>query len=199
MADFEALTHGRYTIKSGPLKDRWGANAFRGKALIAKATGKSREEAIEAVKEELTRIDSIALSERDEEGAPSAKEYARAILAIEPISESYRAMLRAHLNAPDHLISATKLAEAANYAGYEAANLHYGTLGKMIADEIGFLPPKRANGDPIWTCAIARDPNLDTEFPETSLVQAALRNIDQAHFEWQMRPQVVEALRSLDY
>ena len=199
MADYEESTHGRYLIKSGPLKGSWGANAYRRKALIAKATGESREEAVEKLKSELARIESIELSERDEEGAPSAKEYARALVAIEPISESYRAMLRAHLNAPDHLISATKLAGAAGYAGYEGANLHYGTLGKMIADEIGFIPPKRANGDPIWTCAIARDPNLDTEFPDTSLLEAVIRNFDQAHFEWQMRPQVVEALRSLNY
>lgn len=39
--------------------------------------------------------------------------------------ESYAAILRAHLAAPDHLISATKLAEAAGYAGYEGANLRY--------------------------------------------------------------------------
>lgn len=199
MSAFEETEYGRYVIKSGPLKGSWGANAFRRKVPVAKAIGKSRAEAVAAVKKELDRLDSVDLSKRDDEGAPSAEEYARALLAIEPIPDSYRAMLKAHLYAPDHLISATKLAEAAGYSGYEGANLHYGTLGKIIADEIGFSPPKRANGDPIWTCAIARDPNLDSEFPDTSLQEALLRNFDQAHFEWQMRPQVVQALQSLNY
>ena len=50
------------------------------------------------------------------------------------------------------------------------------------------------------TCVIARDPSLDTEFPDTSLVEAVQRNVeDGAHFEWQMRPQVVAALRALNF
>ena len=128
------------------------------------------------------------------------KVYEQAFAELLPtMPDSYHAMLRAHLRAPDHLISATRLAEAAGYAGYEGANLHYGKLGYAIADEIGFAPPKRADGTEIWTCAIARDPSLDTEFPDTSFLDAIMRNADAAHFEWQLRPQVVAALRALNF
>ena len=195
---FETDRYGHYEIKSGPLAGTWAANAFRRKTLVARASGASRDEAVAAVKAELDRIDGQALSERDEEGAPSAKVYEEAFAILLPtLPDSYVAMLRAHLHAPDRLISATKLAEAAGYAGYEGANLHYGKLGERVAEEIGFVPPIREDGTKIWTCTIARDRSLDTEFPDTSMLEALLRNVDTHHFEWQMRPQVAEALRSL--
>ena len=197
---FVTEAYGRYEIKSGPVGGAWGANAYRRKQLIAKANGQSREAALAAVKAELDRLQAVQLSESDQEGAPSARVYEKAFAALLPtMADSYHAMLRAHLNAPDHLISATKLAEAAGYAGYEGANLHYGKLGYAVAEEINFTPPKRADGTEIWTCAIARDPSLDTEFPDTSPLEAMMRSFDTAHFEWQMRPQVVEALRALNF
>jgi len=103
----------------------------------------------------------------------------------------------AHLASPDLLISATRLAQAAEYVGYEGANLHYGKLGQRVAEEIGFTPPRRGDGSEIWTCAIARDPELNAQFPDTSLMDAMLRNFDNQHFEWQLRPQVARALRVL--
>jgi hypothetical protein len=182
---FATEEYGRYDIKSGPRKGAWAANAFRGKTLAAQASGGSR--------------DAVELSERDQEGAPSAKVYEEAFLAIGELNEGYRAMLAAHLHASDHLISATRLAEAAGYANWSAANLHYGLLGAKVAEEIGFTPPSRSDGSKIWTCAIARDPNLDLDFPETSMLEALEREIVNQHFEWQMRPQVVAALRALGY
>jgi hypothetical protein len=197
---FQTESYGRYEIKSGPVSGAWGANAYRRKQLIAKATGQSRDEALGSVKRELDRLQAIQLSECDAEGAPSAKVYEQAFEALLPtMPQSYHAMLKAHLHAPDNLISATKLARAADYSGYEGANLHYGKLGQAIAGEIGFAPPKREDGSEIWTCAIARDPSLEIEFPDTSMLDALLRNFDTAHFEWQMRPQVVLALRALNF
>jgi hypothetical protein len=191
--------YGRYEIKSASVKGGWQANAFRGKSLIAKAVGAGREETEKSLKAQLDQLNAIALSECDVDGAPSAKVYEQAFLAIGELHPNYEAMLRAHLRAPDHLISASRLADAAGYANYNAANLHYGRLGYLIAQEIGFSPPKRSNGDPIWTCAIARGPETDPEFPDTSLEEALLRSMDEPNFEWQMRPQVAEALRALGY
>jgi hypothetical protein len=197
---FKTEPYGRYEIKSGPIGGSWGANAFRRKQLIARGAGASRDDAVAAVKAELDSLDSIQRAERDEEGAPSARVYEEALATLLPtMPHGYHAMLRAHLRAPDHLISATKLAEAAGYENYNAANLHYGTLGQRVGAEVGFDPPKRSNGDPIWTCVIARDPSLDTEFPDTSFLEAAMRNIEAGHFEWQMRPQVVAALHALNF
>lgn len=193
-------THGRYEIKSGPLAGAWAANAIRHKTVVAKAVGASREEAIAKVKVELDRLERHDLSERDTEGAPLASVYEKALGHLLPgMPASYLAMLRAHLAAPDHLISATQLAEAAGYAGYEGANLHYGKLGQRVADEIGFVPPRREDGTEIWTCAIARDTSMDTEYPDTSMLEALSRNMETLHFEWQMRPQVVQALRALGW
>jgi len=197
---FETAAYGKYEIKSGPLSGKWAANAYRRKTLIAKASGDSRQEAVAAVTAKLDEIDSHVVSTLDQEGAPSAKVYVAAFEILLPdFPDSYVAMLRAHLHSTDQLISATKLAEAAGYQGYEGANLHYGMLGQRVADEIGFVPPKRENGKEIWTCTIARDPSLDTEFPETSMLDGLLRGLESQHFEWQMRPQVVEALRSLGF
>lgn len=192
--------HGRYEIKSGPLAGVWAANAIRHKIVVAKGAGTTREEAVANLKDELNNIEQYALSDLDPEGAPPASVYERAFAHLLPdMAESYVAMLRAHLAAPDQLISATKLAEAAGYAGYEGANLHYGKLGQRIADEIGSVPPRRDDGSEIWTCAIARDPGLDTEFSDTSMLDALSRNFKTLPFEWQMRPQVVHALKALGW
>lgn len=197
---FVTEVHGRYEIKSGPLAGAWAANAIRHRTVVAKAAGASREEAIAALKAELAQMDQSDLSDRDADGAPSACVYERAFGHLLPdMPDSYLAMLRAHLAAPDHLISATNLAAAAGYAGYEGANLHYGKLGQRVADEIGFVPPRREDGTEIWTCAIARDTSMDTEYPDTSMLEALSRNMETLHFEWQMRPQVVQALRALGW
>ncbi|MEG3177114.1 hypothetical protein U1872_12805 [Sphingomonas sp. RB3P16] len=195
---FVTEVHGRYGIKSGPLAGAWAANAILHKTVVAKAAGATREEAIASLKCELDRMEQLAVSECDAEGAPPANVYERAFGHLLPdMPDSYIAMLRAHLAAPDHLISATKLAEAAGYSGYEGANLHYGKLGQRVAEEIGFGPPRREDGTEIWTCAIARDTSMDTEYPDTSMLEALSRNMETLHFEWQMRPQVVQALRTL--
>ena len=195
---FETKSHGRYQIKSGPLGGGWGANAFRGKVLVVKADGSNRDEAVAKVEQELDRLDAIDLAGCDKEGAPSAEVYERAFSAVLPkVPDSYRAMLKAHLAAPDHRLSATRLAEAAGYSGYEGANLHYGRLGLLIATEINFTPPTREDGTEIWTAAIARDPKSEPEFTDTSLLEALVRSMGTAHFEWQLRPQVVQALHTL--
>jgi hypothetical protein len=151
------------------------------------------------VKAELDKLAAVALEACDGEGAPTAAVYEEAFLAISPLNESCRAMLAAHLQAPDRLLSATKLAEAAGYRSYSGANLQYGKLGYLIAQEIGFTPPTRGDGTPIWTCAIARDPAADLDVEFEGLVALALRHMDAPHFEWQMRPQVAEALLRLGY
>ena len=108
---FETETYGRYEIKSGSIGGTWGANAFRRKTLVTKASGASRDEAVVAVKAELDQLDQISLSDLDAEGAPSVAIYEQAFAALMPaFPESYVAMLRAHLAAPYQRMSATRLA-----------------------------------------------------------------------------------------
>lgn len=196
--DVQSEIYRLYQIKSGVISGKWLARALRRGKIVAEATGENRDQAIDDVKAHLDEIDAIELSQRDEEGAPSAEKYIEAFLQVS-LTDGHVAMLKAHLHAPNHLISATKLAEAAGYENYNAANLQYGLVGEKVANEIGFDPPKRSDGSSIWTCAIARSPDKDTEFPDTSMLDALSAAMEAGHFEWQMRPQVVQALRKLGY
>lgn len=197
--DVRTEQYGRYEIKAAPLKSEWAANAFLRKKNVAEARAASFDVVISGIKAQLDQLDALDLSSRDKEGAPPATTYRDAFVALGKMPDGYDAMLRAHLHAPDQLISATQLAEAAGYENYNAANLHYGLLGKRIGDQIGFTPPRRANGSEIWTCVLARAPDVDTDFPDTSLIEALARAMDGGHFEWQLRPQVADALRALGY
>ncbi len=85
------------------------------------------------------------------------------------------------------------------YAMRSAADLHNGLLAAKIAEEMNFVPPLRADGTEIWTCAIARARDLDPEFLDTSLEEPLVRKMECGHFEWQRRSQVVQAVRSLGY
>ncbi len=96
----------------------------------------------------------------------------------------YRTMLKAQFNSEDHIITSTRLAEAAGYANYNAANLHYGTIGKLLAHQLGYLPPKRANGERMWWRTLS------------SGNEASDATID-SHFEFVMRPELAEALKEL--
>lgn len=200
MPQFETIEHGKFTIKIGPAEGRWGANAYRGKHFLTKARGDTRDNVLADVRRELDELEKYRLSELDFEGAPSSQVYERGFSAVLPtLADGYRKMLSAHFRAPDYLITATQLADAAGYAGYEGANLHYGKLGKRLAEEIDFSPPTRPDGTEIWTCAIARPRDLDPEHPHTSMLESLLRNMNTGHFEWQLRPQVVQALTALRF
>lgn len=167
---------------------------------VAKTSADTRERAVESIKVELDRLEALSHAARDEEGAPSASAYRDAFEALIPtLPVSYVAMLKAHLASPERLISATGLAKAAGYAGYEGANLNYGKLGQRIAREIGFAPPRRADGTEIWTCAIARDPGRETNITGQSVADPPPRDVDGGHFEWLLRPQVVQFLEALGW
>jgi hypothetical protein len=119
-------------------------------------------------------------------------EYAEAFARLGKLPAGYEAMLQAHLNAPDHCITATQLAEAAGYENYNAANLHYGRLGQLLAQELNYNPPKREDGTEIWTATLAwPDGEADVE----SMTRAVERRFDDGHFEWPLRRQVIEALQ----
>ena len=64
-------------------------------------------------------------------------------------------MLRAQYAFENHTITATKLAAEVDYKNYNAANLKYGSLGHRISDELGYKPPTRKNGEPIWFWALS--------------------------------------------
>ena len=88
-------------------------------------------------------------------------------------------VLRAHFLSPNCVITSTQLAAAADYKGYQAANLWYGKLGKAIAIHLGTTPDHTYDdGMPIWTFMLAD----------------GWRTGYEDEWEWKLRPEVAKAL-----
>lgn len=116
------------------------------------------------------------------DSSPSVTETVEALHRIAPrLSQGQLQMLRAHHGAPSRRITATQLARAANYEGYQAANLQYGRVGWLLYGELPVPLPRRASdGKLIYTCALAEEDDQ--------------RAGDEAQWIWRMRPHVAEAL-----
>ncbi len=88
----------------------------------------------------------------------SAEDYKKAfhnIIEKYKIHANQYKMLQDHYSAPTRKLTAPQLADLVGYKSYSAINLHYGRLGKMICDELGYIPPYHRHGDPTWTCGLA--------------------------------------------
>lgn len=180
-------TDGRHTIRVGQQGTHWAARAFRGRATAtATLIGATRDEAVAAVREALHQLRIARRAARPDDGSPSAAEYRDALAQLAPLHRNDLAMLKAHAAAPDHLITATKLAQAAGYATWGTANLRYGLLAQRLAEQLDFEPPTRADGTTIWTATLATWDEADPARPT-----------EQAHFEWRLRPQVRDVVRNL--
>lgn len=59
---------------------------------------------------------------------------------LNQIKESQRAMLVEHYRAPQRILTATQLAQAAGWSSYRGINLWYGKLALWVAEEIGYNP-----------------------------------------------------------
>ncbi|MBY2930705.1 hypothetical protein FIM10_18660 [Sphingomonadales bacterium 56] len=162
----------------------WKARALRGTRVASETVvGPTRDAAVLAVKEFLDERAAELRSKRGPDGYPSVEEVRDALEQI-VIGRSQRTMLEAHLEAPDRILTATQLAEAAGYDDYVVANSQYGGLGRALAEEMEWEPAERSDGLPIWTFALATDADHD----------ARKRGIEvTGHWRWQLRPQVAEA------
>ncbi len=98
----------------------------------------------------------------------------------------YLELLRAQYAAQDHTITATRLAEQVGYENYRAVNLHYGALGHELAQELGYQPPTRRNGESIWFWALS----FGNDASEATL---------DGHYEFVMRPELVAALEEMNW
>ncbi len=120
----------------------------------------------------------------------SKEEFIKALLKVRDNGKirntKFLDMLRAQYSAENHAITATRLAEAAGYENYNAANLQYGTLGHEIADALNYQPPKRKNGEPMWFWTISSGKDVSE------------KNID-GHYEFVMRPELVAALEEMKW
>lgn len=114
----------------------------------------------------------------------TAAEY-EAYFAANPPKEGCRALLVAHAAAPDRTLSAGQLAEAAGWSDFGATNLHYGRLGKEVAQALELELPRHSDGTVVATAALAGSADPDWK-PVNGL------------FRWRMYEEVAEALTRLN-
>lgn len=69
----------------------------------------------------------------------SAEDYAKALSKLK-LTENQRDMLRIHYAAPGHTITARQLAVAMGFNSWTATNIHYGRLGRLVGEKLGFAP-----------------------------------------------------------
>jgi hypothetical protein len=181
--ELKSLEAGEYTLVAR-LHDGSYRGALWHAGLIAeKVEGPS----LEAVYRQLERL----LFERQANKAaarqgrdPSVDEAVKALTRVlAKASHGQRDMLRAHFKAPKQRITATQLADAAGYGSYSAANLQYGLLGAMLWAEIPEDLPRRADGTPVMTCAIASGEDQ--------------RSVGEEQWVWRMRPHIQRGLQEL--
>jgi hypothetical protein len=115
----------------------------------------------------------------------SADDYKRVLLEIRDKSmpDDYLPMLRAQCKSEGHAITATQIAELMQYKNFNAANLRYGTMARDIAERLGYEPPTRANGDPMWWTSLSFSDGHTDELT--------------GHFRFVMRPELVVALTQM--
>ena len=115
--------------------------------------------------------------------SPVAVEYVRAFQNIlQSLPDSYLRMLKAHYKAPNRTITSTQLAEACEFHNYNAAVLHYGTLGSRLYEQLPIKLPTHKDGKLIYTFMLATEGDSGQ---------------DKTEREWKMRPEVADAIAQL--
>lgn len=94
----------------------------------------------------------------------TAADYFKALHAVLPrITNNQRAMLIGHASAPSQTLSMAQIAHLGGYETYNSANIQYGSLGGLVAQEFSLsglknltealatLEPNSSGGDARWT------------------------------------------------
>lgn len=77
---------------------------------------------------------------------PTVEEFSEALPHVK-LTKAQLAILKAHAATGDVGMTAADLAQAGDYADYSTTNLHYGKVGRALADEIGIaLPIYKSSG-----------------------------------------------------
>ncbi|CAM3716361.1 hypothetical protein [Litorimonas haliclonae] len=159
----------------------------RGHRIIANKTGAmvypdkyvieadSLEKALKDAKEWVDTKYQSRHKDRRKPHIGTADDYAEAFDAL-TLGSHEEAMLKAHRNAPDRKLTAPDLANAAGWDGAGPANIHYGNLGRRVAEYLGLKLTD--DDDRAWTEALA-------EYHEENS-------------EWQLYEEAAEALDKLN-
>ena len=117
---------------------------------------------------------------------PTASEYRDAFTRLDAqIGPHHWLMLKALLAAPDRTLTSTQIAAAAGYSNLASANLHFGAVARMVAEDLDYAPETRADGSPIWTMALATGVDVGVQQ-------------EGEHWRWKLRPEVVECLLAMN-
>lgn len=180
--DFRTLKANQFELVARMANGQPAGAIWSKGAIICRVTGDSVNTVWSRLQDELNRLLGEVIARR-QGTSPTAEEARNAFRQMEPsLTPGYKAMLRAHLRDPHRQITTTKLAEAAGYAHFGAANLHYGLIGTMLLAQIPENLPRRRDGSVIMTCAIA-DPEDQRESAEEQWI-------------WKMRSHIAEGLES---
>lgn len=173
--------YGRYVIRTLAAGETVRARAFLGSKAVADAEGHLLDDALRAMRAVLDDRDARQRGARKSE-VPTADEFADAFAQHHArIGEHHWLMLRALMAAPGRTMTATGLAAAAGYSSYASANEKFGKLARLVAEELGYEPERRADGSPIWTMTLA-----------TGADPAG--HGDDGLWRWTMRAEVAECL-----
>jgi hypothetical protein len=116
--------------------------------------------------------------------AISAAQFLEAMSHLKLPSLPIRKMLRAHLNAKGRVSTMTLLAEAAGYASFSPANLHYGALARRIGKHLAISEPSLR----VPTASDAYLSLLGDFIPP--------EKVTNAHWLLVMKPEFAEALQA---
>ena len=177
--------HGRYVSCTLAAGSKVRARALLGSKAVGDAEGPTLDEALRAMRTFLDDRDARQRAAR-EDGLPTAEEFVNAFPRLDTeITERHWLMLKALLTAPGRTLTATEIAAAAGYSSFSSANLNLGTLARIVAEDLGYRPDRRADGSPRWTTTFATgaDPSLCE---------------DDGLWRWTMRPQFAECLAQMN-
>jgi hypothetical protein len=113
----------------------------------------------------------------------SSEDYRRAFLTLEAKSQmtaTRRKLLRVLYRYYHHQATMSQIAEAMEWKSFSSANAHYGRLGQLVGQQLGFrFKPGGAYSSALCTFIEPQEPG--------------------DHWLTIMRPQVAEALRQLEW
>ena len=185
MSKTTGILYRHHTIKTMRTPSGYQARAFRGpKGVGGTFMGVTQDAAVLAVKAYLDEAAAALRVRRGASGFPCAEEI-RAALPQVPMNKAQEAMLLAHLNAPEHILTATELAQAAGYDDYAVTNRQYGQLAHDLACELDWTPEESTNGVPVCTFTLADD--ADKQARKDGLEVTG-------QWRWRLRQEVVDAL-----
>jgi hypothetical protein len=178
------ILHRRHRIIAGARPSGPIAMVYDGQSRLHEASGSTVGAAVDNAKHWINQLIDSQKARRRSPHIGTTEEYLRALQAVS-IGRHQEAMLRAHANAAEQLLTATELARAAGYDSYSTANAQYGRLAHEIAEFLEIEPKMiEYDGEPIWTNVLAQGDDREP--------------IELGHLRLRLHREVLAALRELN-